>query len=581
MPDPLAESRHFDRLTECVKWSYERARPYRELNQMLVDAAMGQYYPRFGTVEPETPINLLWMAHRAIGRWLYTRDPRVLVNTSNPQWKSFSEDAEIALNRTIREAHFGSTLMKVVDGSLYSLGALSMTADYVGTENGMQQQLCLRSVPMPNLVWDSAADSIDESDYLGEKMQLKVVDVREHPLFDPDARMKVQASESSALGYDADRANFQRPYGAFRTELYDYVDVWQVWDRADNRLYVWPVDQPNLQLMAKPWDGPRHGPIRILHYGTPPGHAYPISPMQNVHRLARAANILLTKALRQEQAAKGLLLYTSAQKDEAQDVVDSVDLNAVLNEHGALRWTNVGGASPGTVSMAEMARKLFSYAIGNLDQLMGLGSQAPTLGQERMLGDATAANMKDMGEQVYEFVKAAVTDAYWFNIRDPHTQSRIWKPMGRTGLSVDLPWTPAKRRFIETMEFDVDVEPYSYRSRTPDGRLADYLGVLQILERWKPDMAAQGITMDMEAIIRTIAKYKDLPEMYDGLILNQDPERLAQLLGSRGGQTPTSQVDSGTPRRYIRESENSGAGEFQEMMRMFGRQQGGQQEAAA
>lgn len=578
MPDPLVESRHFQRLTECVKDSYERARPYRDLNQMLIDAAMGQHYPRFGTVEPETPINLLWMAHRAIGRWLYTRDPRSLVNTSNPQWKSFAEDGEIALNRTIRESKFGSVLADVVDQSLYSLGALSMTADYVGTEEGMQQQLCLRNVPMPNLVWDSGADSIEQSDYLGERMRLKLVDVREHPLFE-DARMKVQASQSSSLGGDADRANFQRPAGSFRTELYDYVDVWQVWDRADNRLFVWPVDQPDLKLMARPWNGPRHGPIRILHFGRPPGHLYPVSPMQNVHRIARAANILLTKALRQQQAAKGLLLYTSAQKDEAQDAVDSVDLHAVLNEHGALRWTHVGGAAPDTVAMAELARKLFSYAVGNLDQLMGLGSQAPTLGQERMLGEATAAHMKDMGEQVYLFVKGAVTDAYWFNVRDPYTQRRIWKPMGRTGLSVDMPWTPEKRRFIEDMEFAVDVEPYSYRSRTPDGRLADFLGVLQILERWKPDMAAQGMMFDMEAIVRTIARYKDLPEMYDALILNEDPERLAQLFG-RAGRTPTAQSDAGTPRR-AGESQNSGAGEFQEIMRTLGRSGAPETELAA
>lgn len=579
MPDTPAESKHFQRLTECVKYSYERGRPYRQLNQMLVDAAMGQYYPRFGTVEPETPINLPWMAHRAIARFLYTRDPRALVNTPNPQWKSFTEDAEIAVNRTIRESHFGNILAKVVDQSLYSVGALSMTADYVGTERGMEMQLVLRNVPMPNLVWDNNTLDIDQSDYLGEKMQMKLVDVREHPLFDEAARLKVQPSEPHTFGgYDADRPNFQRPYGSFRTNLYDYVDVWQVWDRADNRLYVWPVDQPNLKLMGRPWNGPRHGPIRVLHYGTPPGHAYPVSPMQNLHRISRAANILLTKALQQQQAAKGLLLYTSAQKDEAQDAVDSVDLHAVLNEHGALRWTHVGGAAPDTVAMSELARKLFSYAGGNLDQLMGQGSQAPTLGQERMLSEQTTANMKDMGEQVYEFVKAAVTDAYWFNIRDPHTQSRIWKPMGRTGLSVDMPWTPQKRRFIEEMEFDVDVEPYSYRSRTPDGRLADFLGVLQVLERWKPDMAAQGIMLDMEAIVRTIAKYKDLPETYDALILNEDPERLTRLF-SRRGKTPTSQ-SNGNPGHSIRQSISSGAGEAQELMRMFG-QQPQQSEVAA
>jgi len=98
------------------------------------------------------------------------------------------------------------------------------------------------------------------------------------------------------------------------------------------------------------------------------------------------------------------------------------------------------------------------------------------------------------------------------------------------------------------------------------------LGALQLLQQFGPQMAAQGIMVDVEAIVRTIAKYKDLPELYDSLILNQDPERLAQLLGPREGRTPMDAQNQG-PKRYIRESTSDGAGAEQEMMRMFGRGQ--------
>ena len=563
--------RHFQRLTEVVKWSHDQTRQYRELNQMLVDAAMGQYYPRFSGKSPDTPINLLWMTHRAMSRWLYMRDPRGLASTSVPEWKSFSEDAEIALNRTIKEADFGSTLTQVVDQSLYSVGALFMSADYVGTESGMKQKIILENVPFPDLVWDAGTRRLEESDYLGRKIFLKLIDVREHPLFDPEEREKVEA-QNADFRPDEDKANWQSTSGTSnRTELYDYVELYQVWDRADNRLYVWPVNQPQVKLMALPWNGPRQGPIRLLYYGTPPGHPYPVSPMQNLFRLARARNVLLTKAFQQQQTAKGLLMYTSAQRDQAKDVIDSHDLSSVLQEHGALRWTHVGGASPDTVAMSELAGKLFSDAAGNLDQLLGLRPQAPTLGQERMLSDATAANMQDMAEVVYKFVKGAVEDAYWFNIRDPQSQTTLTKPLGRTGLSYDVSWTTEKRQFIEQMDFQVDVEPYSYRSRTPEGRLADFLGALQILERWTPQMAAQGMMFDMEGIVRTIAKYKDLPELYDAMILNQDPEELSKLLGSRPGQTPMDAAPGGTT-RHIRQSVSDGAGEAQELLRMFGNQ---------
>src|SRR3989304_2879603 len=112
---------HFERLTQCVEWSVKRQQPYRDLNRMLVDAAMGQYYPRFLGAAPETMINLMWMTHRAIGRLLYMRPPRALVNTSVPQWKNFVEDAEVALNRTLQESNLGIVLSEVIDQALYSV----------------------------------------------------------------------------------------------------------------------------------------------------------------------------------------------------------------------------------------------------------------------------------------------------------------------------------------------------------------------------------------------------------------------------------------------------------------------------
>lgn len=544
---------------------------------MLVDAAMGQYYPRFIGKDPDTPLNLLWMVHRAMSRWLYMRSPQAMANTQVPQWKSFAEDATISLNRTIKESDFGRTVGEVVDQSLYSVGALCMTADYVGTESGMKQKLILESVPCADLVWDADCRRLEQSDYIGRRIVQKLIDVREHPLYDPAVREKVRPSYLN-FKPDEDKANWQSAQGWMRTSLYDYVELYQVLDRADSRIYVWPVEQPEVMLMGDEWNGPRDGFIRLLHYGTPPGHPWPVAPMQNYYGLADAQNILLVKALRQQQVSKGLLLYTAAQKEEAKQIIESMDLQSALQENGPVRWTHVGGASPDTVSMSELARRLFSYAVGNLDQMLGLGSQAPTFGQERMVAEATTANMRDMAEVVGVFLKNVVEDAYWFNIRNPESTGQIWKPIGRTGLSYPVPWTREKRQMIQEMKFEIDVEPYSYRGRTPDGRLADFLGALQVLGQYVPMMAAQGISFDMESIARTIATYKDLPELYDAMIMNQDPQELSRLLGPRPGDTPMNMLNK-PQGRYVREDRNSGAGEMQELMRMFGRN--GQAETAA
>jgi hypothetical protein len=105
--------------------------------------------------------------------------------------------------------------------------------------------------------------------------------------------------------------------------------------------------------------------------------------------------------------------------------------------------------------------------------------------------------------------------------------------------------------------------------------LADLLGSLQVLSQWTPQMTAQGMMLDIEAIARTIAKYKDLPELHDALILNQDPQQLAKLMGPREGTPP---MENPGIHRYERTSRSDGAGQEQELLRMFGR---GQENAEA
>ena len=73
--------------------------------------------------------------------------------------------------------------------------------------------------------------------------------------------------------------------------------------------------------------------------------------------------------------------------------------------------------------------------------------------------------------------------------------------------------------------------------------------------------------------MRTIAKAKNLPELYDVLVLNQDPQRLSELMGVRGqssGQNPPMNKPNGN---YKRTSESDGSGAEMEYARMMGRNQ--------
>jgi len=564
-----SDDRHFVRLTEAVDWSFRQSKIDRKIHQMLVRFMAGEYYPfKDSTAGPHTAINLLSMASRAMTRHLISKEPRALVNTTSEQLKSWAENQEISTNRRITTSDAAMVIVDVAAQSMCSFGTMFFAPQYIGEPDGMYLDLAIESIDRADFVFDLDSTMLERSDFSGHKMRMKLVDVHENPMFDEEARLEVTDSGQESVQND-ERTNFQKAYGGV-TSLYDYADIWCIYDRPRKKLIYFPRHQPHLKLAEIDWLGPAQGPYRHLYYEKLPNQAVPVAPLTHLLTKHKAFNELDMKAIFQQRTAKGVLFFTNAGKDEAERIIKAVEGQSVLREDGSVRYAHMGGADQGTVAMAEKQKADFSYASsGSIDQFQ---AQAETLGQERLLRGASNEMLSDMSGWAYKFTKGFCGDMFWFDVRDPSDKPQTFtKTLGTSGATYDIQWTKEHRQFVEQMEFDVDVEPYSYVERSPDSRLADVLGALQIIQGLGDQAAAQGISIDVESVVRTIAKYKNLPELYDVLILNQDPERLQQLLGSRGagGQaSPTAGKPNG---QYTRTSESDGSGENVAMMNMMKR----------
>lgn len=554
---------HFRRLTEAVDNSFRLQKVDRESHQTLTNYLMDDLYPVTNGQAPETSLPLLSLAYRAMCRYMISKAPRMLVQTDDPQRKAWAENAEIAGNRRIVRCRSDQALREVVGQSMVSFGTLFFAPQYVGTPRGMRLDLAVDPIDRADYVFDQDSRTLEAPDFEGHRIRMKIADIRDYPDFDPAGRMAVEPSIPSV---GDETTNFKEESGR-RTGLYDYAEIWCVYDRPRNMLVYYPRHQPDILLLEMPWYGPVHGPYRKLYYEKIAGNAVPISPLQHLFKKHRAFNVLDLKTIHQQQVAKGLLAYTNAGKEEAERIVNAIDNQSVLQETGATRYLHIGGASPDTVAMAEKQRRDFAYASGGIiDQFQ---QQADTLGQERLLRGAANEMLEDMAGWAYWFVRGFCEDVFWFDIRDPNPEpQRLRKRIAGSTLTYEVPWTIEHRRMVEELEFDVDVEPYSYRERSPESRLADLMGAVQFYGQVADQAMAQGITLDVEAVFRTIGRYRNLPELYEWFVMNQSPERLQQLLGHRstGGQP-----NNGTPRRYVRESRSDGSGAEQEIMRMFGR----------
>lgn len=569
---------HFTRLTEVAEHSYNRQASDRAIHQFIIRHLMGEHHPALGVSEGgrgagfPTGIPLLSMAARTMSRHLISKAPRVLANTADKKYKTFAENAEIAVNKRIQRSNLAAEFRECAMQSMVSFGVLFKGPFYVGTEDNMKLDLVVKAVDRADYFYDIRSATLEEADIQGHEFDLPIQDVRENPLFDERCRNEV-TPDGARGSADSENTNFRRGEGSSPYDLYDYVRIRCAYDRRRNRLYYWPRHQPELKLAEVDWLGPRCGPYRYLYYEKPPGNAIPVSPLMHLIKKHRAFNMLDTRSSNQQLVAKALLTYTNASKEEAEAILNADDLQSVLQENGAVRWQHVGGAAPDTVSMAEKQKQDFNYATSGIMQ--SFMPQAETLGQERLLRGATNEMLEDMGGWAYQFVKANCEDIFWYDLRDPNPEPQVLRKKFET-VEYEVQWSKEHRQFAMELEFDIDVEPYSYVERSPESRLADLLGALQIVMGMEQQAAAQGISVDVDAVVRTIAKYKALPELYDVLILNQSPEKLQSLLGSRADAAPT---DPAKPNgRYRRESTSDGTGENMEMLRAMGRGQQRQQE---
>jgi hypothetical protein len=554
---------HFTRLTECVENSWRRQRNDRAVHQNIIHHLLGDVHPSVGPDGFATGIPLLSMAARSMARHLISKAPRVTASCQPKELKSWAENAEIATNKRIIRSNLAAELRECANQSMVSFGTMFLGPCYVGTPEEMKLDLEIRAIDRADYFYDIRSATLEDADFQGHEFDMTLTDVHDNPMFE-ECRMEIVA-DGRSRGLGEESSNLRRTETS-SDDLYDYVRIRCVYEKRRNKLFYYARHQPEMKLAEIEWYGPRHGPYRYLYYEKPPGNAIPISPLMHLLKKHRAFNLLDVKTIDQAQVQKNILFYSNAQKEEAETVLRARNNQSVLQENGPVRMGSVGGADGGTVGMAEKQKRDFNYATGGIVETFV--QQAPTLGQERLLRGSANDLLEDMGGSAKLFIKGVCEDIFWFDIRDPNPHPQFLQKEFE-GVQYEVEWTREHRQFAMELEYEIDVAPYSYVDQSPNEELADGLGALQLLMNFQGQMVAQGITLDFEAVLRDIAKAKNNHMLPDWFILNQDPEKLAKLMGPRLDSQP---VDTAKPNgNYRRTSESDGAGAEMEAIRAIGK----------
>jgi hypothetical protein len=320
---------------------------------------------------------------------------------------------------------------------------------------------------------------------------------------------------------------------------------------------VW-LSKAGGRLAEEDWKGPSHesdrivGPYHFLVLKKASNNIIPIAPILDILDLDELENLIYTKI--HQSAAEHRHNVVTRNEGDAKRIKDAGEFEIVHIEGDpslALKDLEVGGVSPQLMAAGMHVKQLLNWVAGNMDVLGGLGQSADTLGQERLLATTSSKKLEKFQSATIDFVRNIYYDLGFYEVNDPLSGGEVWKEHAALGIRFPKQVNPfLLREEFNRLNFAID--PYSLTERSPQARAAQLeQTIMTLMTGLQQQMMTQGVTIDVEALVKMLARYKNQPELTDILKFMGSAESMTQ---APQGQRPP--APPFTSRENIRRNES-------------------------
>lgn len=462
-------------------------------------------------------VNLLALAVNIYVRALVSRRPRFMATTKRQALMPTAAAFEQALNEQIAEMDFESSLRDAVLNAMFGAGYMKIALDAdasvsVGGESIAYGQPYCEPISPSRFVYDTDVEGRNWLDcaFLGYGYRLPLDLLTESGLYRNYDRLvpvtdPMTGDEKAAL--EISRGQVDKGDQYFR-----FVEVEEYYLPHANLMVTLPRNDSLAPIREVEWTGPKGGPFKMLGFGEVPDQIQPLPPTALWMDMHLGVNEIFRKLLRQAQRQKSGIAYESTGAKDAERLTNMSD-GETIRVDGKVTEISVGGPNPENFAFGTNLRDVFSWMAGNLDTLGGLSPQADTLGQEQILRDQSSAVLQDMRDRVAAFARSCGRDIGWYLWDDPLIDRQMQRELPGLNTSVETSFS-AETREGAFSDYAIALHAYSMQESTPAGKLQALTGMLQqFVFPAMPLMQAQGIEIDMEALLRMAAKLANLDEL--------------------------------------------------------------------
>ena len=512
------------RLSRAVTSSYRSLRPFRELLRELVKEYAGPGYGR-RDVRPEQYLNLLNQAVDAYTMPLAANTPKIMVTQRYPELGGFAFHYQTAVNNLLEEIRFGDTLRAWLLDAFFGLGVVKIHLADSGLVE-IEQDVWMdpgipyvSNVSLEDFVYDTTAKKVGHAKFFGDLYRVPYEDFQQmYP-----AELTKDISPTSKNFVDGERLEqFSRGQEVDEDEFEPMVDLCDIYIPRDRTVYTFHVKQRHdfaifgPPLDAQEWVGTEFGPYRLFGFIDVPENIMPASFADQLSPLSRLTNNLMRKQARQAKRQKSLTTYTPQGTQDAKRIQRANDGDLVqVQDPESVRPYKTDGVDPSNNAFMLNGLELFDRMAGNLTAMLGLGSQAGTVGQEQLIHSAASRKETQMQTRWVDAIRTVIQDLALLLWQDGFKTIPAQYTIPGTNYTVDMTWQPGDREG-QFPDYGFDVDVYSLSYQTPSQRLQGLTQVVtQIFAPLMPFLQQQGGTIDMQALAQIFAGMMSEPRIQD------------------------------------------------------------------
>jgi hypothetical protein len=514
------------RLRTAVENSYRNMEPHRRNAKERIEEMCGYHYSDNKKRTKRNPINLIELAVTTHKRALVSRAPKPDVTTEHWELKPLADDLELAIKQVLDENQFDELAQECVVDALFLLGvvkcALTRTREIqIEDERYTDGDVFIDKIQFDDVVVDMTATSWRDLGFIGNYYRPTVDEVVEAGLMtEEEAREHILLRRERVDAKDDDGPqDIGAPMQAWDEDYVDRIALLDLFLPHRNILVTMLANGSSMPLRASVWRGPTtgHGPYFVLGFVDIPSNLMFLPPSANWMDLHQLANTLMRKLQRQAEAEKTVYGALSGHEGEAKMIMDAEDQavvsTSVIPQEAVFPY-QMGGVNGKTLALTLAVKDLFSYIAGNLDSIAGLGPSADTLGQEKIIQDASSQRILDMRQRVARFGKKIATAVAWYVWTDPYREYSVVKRVeGIPQLAIPSLFTPESRTG-DFLSFNVNINLASVVEPSPGERL-EFLRrmVMEIVAPMLPIIMQQGYYFDMIEFLNQCSDLSSVVEL--------------------------------------------------------------------